>query len=339
MALHLERPTGPGWFDSLESAAVSTQAEAEQRRGKDQQKNAGQSLSYLRCSAAQPFPKPAAELRRHKRLSTDEHGHDDHRQPDKTDGQSDGELIDAHAESKGNRAPASSTPHIIEVDRAALTKHQQSHDCQHRDGHILRGVAHSALDRRADDEAEQGHGHLKCGEDHAEAKTRLAIKARHPHCRGHREGVKRQRHNQSHDLERHVAIVSIRHRPDEQGQETLQTIIVVAFVLLPILISILTFGSLIHVYIGSQAAAAAGARAAGTGGGFGPDQLQRVDEELRANGIDPAGCTVTASAAVVLLDQPISVTVRCPQHVGIPFLFERDVDLTSTFVARGEVNR
>jgi hypothetical protein len=128
-------------------------------------------------------------------------------------------------------------------------------------------------------------------------------------------------------------------RRHERGQETLQTILVVAFVLLPVLVSILTFGALIHSYIGGQAAASAGARAAGAGGGFGPAELQRVLDELSANGIDATRCTVSASASIVALDQPISVTVSCPQHVGIPFLFERDVSLTSTFVSRGEVNR
>jgi hypothetical protein len=92
------------------------------------------------------------------------------------------------------------------------------------------------------------------------------------------------------------------------------------------------------VYIGAQAAAASGARAAGTSGGFGPAELSRVEDELRGNGVDPAACTVSASAPTVALDQPISVTVDCPQHVGIPFLPELDVSLSSTFVARGEVN-
>ena len=125
----------------------------------------------------------------------------------------------------------------------------------------------------------------------------------------------------------------------EHGQETLQAILVVAFVLLPMLVAILTFGTLVHASIATQAAAAAGARAAGVAGGFGPDEAGRVDGELRSNGIDAATCRVDASAGTVQLDQPISVTVACPQHVGIPFLFERDVELTATVVARGEVNR
>jgi hypothetical protein len=48
---------------------------------------------------------------------------------------------------------------------------------------------------------------------------------------------------------------------------------------------------------------------------------------------------VSATAASVGLDEPVAVTVRCPQHVGIPFLLERDVDLGATAVGRGEVNR
>jgi len=125
----------------------------------------------------------------------------------------------------------------------------------------------------------------------------------------------------------------------QSGQETLQGILVVAFILLPMLVSIITFGSLIHVYIGSQAAAAAGASAAGADGGFGESELARVDEELQTNGIDAATCQVNSSVAVAAFDEPIAVTVRCPQHVGIPFLFERDVQMRSTFVAHSEVNQ
>ena len=128
-------------------------------------------------------------------------------------------------------------------------------------------------------------------------------------------------------------------RRAQDGQETLQTILVVAFVLVPVLVAIISIAGLVHVYIAAQAAAASGARSAGSAGGFGSDQMTRVEDELRGNGVDPTGCSVTASSAAVRLDQPISVTVDCPEHVGIPFLFERDVQLSSTFVARGEVDR
>jgi Flp pilus assembly protein TadG len=128
-------------------------------------------------------------------------------------------------------------------------------------------------------------------------------------------------------------------RTGQRGQETLQAILVVALVLLPMLVAILTFATLVHTSIATEAAAAAGARAAGVAGQFGAEEMDRVAEELQANGIDASACRVDASAQTVRLDQPIRVTVACPQHVGIPFLFERDVQLSSTVVARGEVNR
>ena len=113
-----------------------------------------------------------------------------------------------------------------------------------------------------------------------------------------------------------------------------------SLVLIPVLVGIITIASLVHVYIAAQAAAAAGARAAGTAGGFGPAERTRVEEELRGNGVDPSGCTVSPSAISVGLDQPISVTVSCPQQVGIPFLpIDPKVTLSSTFVARGEVDK
>jgi Flp pilus assembly protein TadG len=128
-------------------------------------------------------------------------------------------------------------------------------------------------------------------------------------------------------------------RRDQRGQETLQAILVVSLVLLPMLVGILTFSTLVHASIATQAAAAAGARAAGVAGEFGPDQLDAVLAALRSNDIDPNACIIASSSGTVRLDQPISVTVRCPEHVGIPFLFERDVQLGATVVGRGEVNR
>lgn len=128
-------------------------------------------------------------------------------------------------------------------------------------------------------------------------------------------------------------------RREQQGQETLQAILVVSLVLLPMLVAILTFSALVHASIATQAAAAAGARAAGVAGEFGPDQLDSVLAALRSNDIDPNSCTIASSSGTVRLDQPISVTVQCPEHVGIPFLFERDVQLGATVVGRGEVNR
>jgi len=128
-------------------------------------------------------------------------------------------------------------------------------------------------------------------------------------------------------------------RSRSHGQETLQTILVVAFVLLPILVSIFTFGSVIHLYIGEQAAAARGARISGADGGFGPTEYAAVVDELGNNGVDSTQCNISSTSGRVSLGQPISVTVSCPQTVSIPFLLSTQLNITSTFVARGELNQ
>jgi hypothetical protein len=110
-------------------------------------------------------------------------------------------------------------------------------------------------------------------------------------------------------------------------------------VLLPVLVGILTLASMVHTDIAARAAAAAGVRSAASAGGFGPAQLDRVRRELRDGGVDPSACTVSATAVTVGLDEPIAVSVRCPEHLGIPFLLERDLELGATAAGRGEVNR
>jgi hypothetical protein len=116
-------------------------------------------------------------------------------------------------------------------------------------------------------------------------------------------------------------------------------VLVVALVLLPVLAGILTLASTVHTDLAARAAAASGVRSAASAGGFGPTQLERVRQELRDGGVDPSACSVSATPAVVGLDEPIAVSVRCPQHLGIPFLLERDLDLGATASGRGEVNR
>ena len=124
----------------------------------------------------------------------------------------------------------------------------------------------------------------------------------------------------------------------QRGQETLQAIFAVSFVLVPVLFSTLEIGNLLHLWIGQHAAAAAGARVAGEAGEDDAEVRDRIDQELRDGGIDPAACAVDVSPPQVGWHEPITVTIRSRRHVGIPFLFERDVDLVSSFTARGEVN-
>ena len=112
-----------------------------------------------------------------------------------------------------------------------------------------------------------------------------------------------------------------------------------AFVLLPVLVAIFTFGSMIHMEIAVQAAAASGARSAGSAGEFGETQYAKVIAELDANDVDPTPCAVSADHTTVALGDPLTVTVSCPQHIGIPFLLDEDVSLHSSFTTFGEVNR
>jgi Flp pilus assembly protein TadG len=49
----------------------------------------------------------------------------------------------------------------------------------------------------------------------------------------------------------------------QSGQETLQAMLAVAFMLLPVLFGIIELSGLVHVWIGQQSAAAIGARVAG----------------------------------------------------------------------------
>ena len=129
----------------------------------------------------------------------------------------------------------------------------------------------------------------------------------------------------------------MRRRP-QAGQETLQAIFTIAFVLVPVLFSTLEIGNVLHLWIGQHAAAAAGARVAGADGEDDAQVRDRIDADLRGAGIDPGHCTIAVSPSRVAWHEPITVTITSHRHIGVPFLFQRDVDLVSSFTARGEVN-
>jgi len=112
----------------------------------------------------------------------------------------------------------------------------------------------------------------------------------------------------------------------------------VAFMLLPVLFGIVELGGLIHVWLGQQSAAAIGARVAGERGEDDGVVRDRIALELRAAGIDPAHVQVTVSPGSAPWGQPIAVRLSSRQRIAIPFLFSRDVTLSSSYVGRGEVN-
>ena len=124
----------------------------------------------------------------------------------------------------------------------------------------------------------------------------------------------------------------------QRGQETLQAILVVAFMLLPVLFGIIEMGSLIHVWIGQQSAAALGARVAGERGEDDSIVRDRITSELRAAGLDPTQVQVEVAPSYVRWGQPITVQLASRRRLTIPFLFSRDLTLTSSYVGRGEVN-
>jgi Flp pilus assembly protein TadG len=114
--------------------------------------------------------------------------------------------------------------------------------------------------------------------------------------------------------------------------------LVVAFMLLPVLFGIVELGGLIHVWIGQQSAAAMGARIAGERGEDDATVRQRINSELQAAGLDPRTVRITVNPTAVRWGQPITVEIVSRQRLAIPFLFSRDLTLTSSYVGRGEVN-
>ena len=124
----------------------------------------------------------------------------------------------------------------------------------------------------------------------------------------------------------------------QRGQETLQAVLAVAFILLPVLFGIVELGGMIHIWIGQQAAAAIGARVAGERGEDDAVVRDRIRSELVAAGLDPRHVQITVTPPYVRWGQPISVQVVSHRHLAIPFLFTRDLTLASRYVGRGEVN-
>jgi hypothetical protein len=123
-----------------------------------------------------------------------------------------------------------------------------------------------------------------------------------------------------------------------RGQETLQAILAVSFMLLPVLLGTVELGGLIHLWLGQESAAAAGARAAGERGEDDAFVRARIAVSLRASGLDPARVAVQVLPASVRWGQPITVQLVSHRRIAIPFLFSREVTLTTSAVSRGEVD-
>ena len=113
----------------------------------------------------------------------------------------------------------------------------------------------------------------------------------------------------------------------------------VVAILVPLLFSILEFGSALERWLAQDAATVQAARYAGEIGGDGFEVRSLLAEQLRASGIDPGGVTVEIAPARVGWREPVRVSLSSAYPVSIPFLFSTTVPLRSSAISRGEVNR
>ena len=108
---------------------------------------------------------------------------------------------------------------------------------------------------------------------------------------------------------------------------------------MPLLFSILEFGSALERWLAQDAATVQAARYAGEVGGDTPELRLFLENELRMAGIDPARVNVEVLPPRVGWREPVRVSVSSAYPMTIPFLFSTTVPLRSSAISRGEVNR
>ena len=131
-------------------------------------------------------------------------------------------------------------------------------------------------------------------------------------------------------------------RPDRRGEwgvATVEAVLVVPLVLVPVLLAVVVFGRLEHTRLVLDAAAAAGARQAAVAGADTATVRARISDELSDGGIDPARTRVTIEPAVADWGDPIRVRVEIGEQASIPFIGSWSVPLSAEFVTRSEVTR
>jgi hypothetical protein len=107
----------------------------------------------------------------------------------------------------------------------------------------------------------------------------------------------------------------------------------------PLLFSILEFGSALERWLAQDAATVQAARYAGELGGDAPELRRFVDDQLRSAGIDPDRVSVDVMPSRVGWREPIRVSVSSAYPLNVPFLFSTTLPLRSSAISRGEVNR
>ena len=125
---------------------------------------------------------------------------------------------------------------------------------------------------------------------------------------------------------------------DERGLATLETTFAIT-ILVPLLFSIVEFGSALERWLAQDAATVQAARFAGEIGGDAPELRSFLADQLRGSGIDPDRVTVEIAPSRVGWREPIRVSLSSTYPLRIPFLFSTSVPLRSSAISRGEVNR
>ena len=126
-------------------------------------------------------------------------------------------------------------------------------------------------------------------------------------------------------------------RRSERGLATVEAVLVVPLVLVPVLLAVVIFGRLEHTRLVVDAAAAAGARQAAVVGGDAASVRERIATELADGGINASRAVVLVEPVVAGWGEPIRVRVEIAESAGIPFLGTWAVPLSGEFITRSEV--
>ncbi len=125
---------------------------------------------------------------------------------------------------------------------------------------------------------------------------------------------------------------------EQRGSVTLETTLMIA-ILVPLLFAIISFGDAFQRWLAQDAATLQAARYAAELGGDAPEVRAQLADTLRGSGIDPDTVAIEIQPTRVSWRQPIRVTLRSNARLAIPFLMTTTLPLSSTAVARGEINR
>lgn len=128
-------------------------------------------------------------------------------------------------------------------------------------------------------------------------------------------------------------------RHGERGLATVEAVLVVPLVLVPVLLAVVIFGRLAHTRLVLDAAAAAGARQAAVVGGDSALVRTRIATELADGGLEAGRVRIVVEPAVAGWGEPIRVRLAINEQAAIPFAGTWGVPLEVEFVTRSEVTR